>query len=212
MIIKTVSKNAIILALVAAICVAVLGVVNQLAQPRIQQQILASKLAILQEVLPGGLTDQRVLADCLSVTEPGLLGRDTPQSVYRWRNEDKLSAYIVEATAPDGYSGNIDLIVAVAPDGTVIGSRVLKHEETPGLGDKIESRRSPWIFSFNNKAVTEENAKTWAVKKDGGQFDQFTGATITPRAVVKAIRNAALFIRQHPELATAAANCKKVPV
>lgn len=209
MIVKAVSKNAVILGAVAAICVALLSIINQLAQPKIRQQVEVTKLAILQEVLPGSLAEQKMLADCISVTEPEILGRDTPQSIYRWRQNGELSAYIVETTAPDGYSGNIDLIVAVAPDGTVIGSRVLQHSETPGLGDKIESRRSEWIFSFANQPVTVDNAKAWAVKKDGGQFDQFTGATITPRAVIKAIRNAALFVRQHPELANQTANCQE---
>ena len=117
------------------------------------------------------------------------------------------SLFVVETTAPDGYSGNIDLIVAVTPDGTVLGSRVLDHKETPGLGDKIETRRSDWMFSFNQKTVTNENAAKWAVRKDGGDFDQFTGATITPRAVINAIRNAALFIQQHPGLADKPADC-----
>ncbi|MEO3678817.1 electron transport complex subunit RsxG [Rheinheimera fenheensis] len=205
--IRAISKNALALGAAAALCVAVLGFVNQLTHERIAQQRLSSKLAILSEVLPGTDAGATLLADCVLVQDAELLGRDSAQAVYRWRQQDMLSAYIIETTAPDGYSGNIDLLVAVTPDGTVLGSRVLEHKETPGLGDKIELRRSNWILSFSQQQVTEDNSAKWAVRKDGGQFDQFTGATITPRAVVSAVRKAALYVQQHPELATLSANC-----
>mgnify|MGYP006193031093 CR=1 FL=1 len=206
--IRAISKNALALGAAAAVCVAILSLVNQQTAPRINEQRLAAKLAILSEVLPGVEAGQALLQDCLQVTDEALLGKNTAQTLYRWRQDGELSAYIIETTAPDGYSGNIDLIVALTPDGTVLGSRVLEHKETPGLGDKIEARRSPWIFSFSGKAVTDDNAGRWAVRKDGGDFDQFTGATITPRAVINAVRNAVLYVQQHPQLATLPANCQ----
>jgi len=95
--------------------------------------------------------------------------------------------------APDGYSGNISLIVGVNADASVAGVRLLAHQETPGLGDKIDLKKSPWILSFNGKQFTGAIDSEWAVKKDGGQFDQFTGATITPRAVVSAVGRALQF-------------------
>ena len=205
--IRVVSKNALALGAVAIFCVAILSVVNQLTAPRISEQKLANKMAILAEVLPGVEINQALLHDCVMVTDEELLGRSEAQTMYRWRKDNELAAYVIAATAPAGYSGNIDLIVAIDPNGTVLGTRVLSHQETPGLGDKIESRRSPWILSFSGKSVTEDNAQQWAVRKDGGNFDQFTGATITPRALVNAVRNAVLFVQQHPELATLTANC-----
>ena len=205
--IRAISKNALALGAAAAVCVAILSVVNQQTAPRISEQRLAAKLTILSEVLPGVNAGQSLLQDCLQVTDEQLLGKAAAQTLYRWRQHGELSAYIIETTAPDGYSGNIDLIVAITPDGTVLGSRVLQHKETPGLGDKIETRRSGWMFSFNNKTVTGDNATKWAVRKDGGEFDQFTGATITPRAVISAVRKAALFVQQHPELASLPADC-----
>ncbi|MDR6982514.1 electron transport complex protein RnfG [Rheinheimera pacifica] len=205
--IRAISKNALALGAAAVFCVAILSLVNQQTAPRISVQLLASKLAILSEVLPGIDASQSLLQDCLLVTNEALLGRSRAQAVYRWRQNGELAGFIVETTAPDGYSGNIDLIVALTPDGTILGSRVLDHKETPGLGDKIEARRSPWIFSFSGKTVTDDNASKWAVRKDGGDFDQFTGATITPRAVIHAVRNAALLIQQQPELANIPANC-----
>lgn len=205
--IRAISKNALALGAVAAFCVAILSIVNQQTAPRISEQLLSAKLAILSEVLPGVDASQSLLHDCLQVTDEQLLGSTGAQALYRLRTDGELSAYIIETTAPNGYSGNIDLIVALTPDGTILGSRVLKHQETPGLGDKIEARRSPWIFSFSGKKVTDDNASEWAVRKDGGSFDQFTGATITPRAVVNAVRNAVLYVQQHPELASLPANC-----
>ncbi|WNO61219.1 electron transport complex subunit RsxG [Rheinheimera sp. MMS21-TC3] len=206
--IKAISHNALSLAVVAAVCVAILSIVNLLTAPKIAEQALASKLAVLQEVLPGISVDHVLLSDCRQVVSLEFLGRETAQNIYRWRQQDKVAAFLVESTAPDGYSGNIDLIVAVTPEGLVLGSRVVNHQETPGLGDKVESRRSNWIFSLSDKTVTAENAAFWAVRKDGGQFDQFTGATITPRAVVTAVRKAALYVLQHPELASLPANCE----
>ncbi|KKO49205.1 electron transporter RnfG [Arsukibacterium sp. MJ3] len=205
--ITPISKNALLLALVALVCVAILGLVNQLAQPKIAEQQLANKLAILNDVLPQNSASASLLADCILVTNLPLLGRPTPQAIYRLRDEQGISAFVIETTAPDGYSGNIDLIVAVTPEGTILGSRVLNHQETPGLGDKIERRRSDWIDSFSQKQVSSSNEARWAVKKDGGQFDQFTGATITPRAIVKAIYNAGMLVLQQPELANRPANC-----
>lgn len=208
--IRAISKNALALCAAAAVCVAILSLVNQQTAPRISEQRLAAKLAILSEVLPGVDAGQALLKDCLQVTDENLLGKASAQTLYRWRRDGELSAYIIETTAPDGYSGNIDLIVAMTPDGTVLGSRVLQHKETPGLGDKIETRRSDWMLSFNQKTVSDDNAAKWAVRKDGGDFDQFTGATITPRAVINAVRNAVLYVQQHPELATLPANCADI--
>lgn len=208
--IRAISRNALALAAVATLCVALLGTLNVITAPKIAEQRLLSQLAILNEVLPSGTDTRRLLSDCLIVNDVIALGRPT-QKIYRWREDDIMQAYLLETTAPDGYSGNIDLLVAVTPTGTVLGSRVLNHQETPGLGDKIETRRSDWMLSFNNKSASINEARRWAVTKDGGEFDQFTGATITPRAVINAVYRAALFVQQHPELATAPANCELLP-
>ncbi|MCC5450154.1 electron transport complex subunit RsxG [Rheinheimera sp. UJ51] len=208
--IRMVSKNAIALALVAVICVVILGSLHLLTQPKIAEQRRLSQLAILSEVLPEVQQTRALLANCTLVNAPDELGGKA-QRVYRWQEDDQLRAYVLDVTAPDGYSGNIELIVAISPTGTVLGTRVLNHQETPGLGDKIETRRSNWIYSFSGKAATPAEAKHWAVKKDGGDFDQFTGATITPRAVINAVYRAASYVQQHPELARAATNCELTP-
>ena len=101
------------------------------------------------------------------------------------------------AVAPDGYAGAIRLLVAVAPDGRLLGVRVLSHKETPGLGDAIDSRRSGWIGAFAGRSLEDPREDRWKVRKDGGDFDQLTGATVTPRAVVRAVRNALVYFDRH---------------
>lgn len=115
------------------------------------------------------------------------------------KNNDQPIGAVMETTAPDGYSGAIQLLVAADFSGTVLGTRVTEHHETPCLGDKIELRLSDWITHFAGKVIHGRGDSHWAVKKDGGDFDQFTGATITPRAVVNAVKRAGLYAQTLPE-------------
>ncbi len=133
--------------------------------------------------------DNDLYADLILVKDEKLLGTPEPVNVYRARMQNKPVAAIINSVAPDGYSGDIYLLVAIRYDGTLAGVRVVKHHETPGLGDSIDIERSNWILSFNGKSLSNPVEKDWRVKRDGGPFDQMTGATITPRAVVKAIKN-----------------------
>jgi electron transport complex protein RnfG len=119
-----------------------------------------------------------------------LLGTTEPVIIYRAYNNNQPAGVIFQTIAPNGYSGNIYILMGVFPDGRVSGVRVIKHAETPGLGDKIEVAKSNWILEFSGRGLRDENRTRWAVKKDNGDFDQFTGATITPRAVVGAVKNA----------------------
>ena len=204
---KFVSKNALLLGTAAAICVLLVASVNQLTAPRIAEQVELEKLKLLQEVLPPGAASAELLQDCLVLQQPEVLFQNNAKT-YRWRQNGELAAYVIETTAPDGYSGNIQLLAAITPDGTVLGVRTLSHKETPGLGDKIEMRKADWMDSFRQRQVQSADDKRFGVKKDGGEFDQFTGATITPRAVVAAVKRTALYLKQHPELAEAPANCQ----
>lgn len=204
---KFVSKNALLLGVAAVICVSLVASVNQLTAPKISQQVELEKLKLLQEVLPAGAASAQLLQDCLVLQQPEVLFQQNAKT-YRWRQNGALAAYVIETTAPDGYSGNIQLLAAISPDGTVLGVRTLSHKETPGLGDKIEMRKANWMDSFRQRQVQNADDKRFAVKKDGGEFDQFTGATITPRAVVAAVKRTALYLKQHPELAEAPANCQ----
>ena len=125
------------------------------------------------------------------------LGQEEAFTVYLAKKNNVVSALIFPVTATDGYSGIIKLLVGINIDGTLAGVRVVSHKETPGLGDAIEIQRSDWILSFNNKSLDNPTGKGWAVKRDGGVFDQFTGATITPRAVVKAVHLSLIYFDRH---------------
>jgi len=151
----------------------------------------------LHQLIPAELHDNELFADVITVSEPTLLGTKKSQRVFRARKQDQPIALAIESIAPDGYNGSIFLLIAIRYDGSLLGVRVSKHKETPGLGDAIEIERSDWISGFNNKSLDNTPTKAWQVEKDGGVFDQFTGATITPRAIVKAIHKTLLYYQQH---------------
>jgi electron transport complex protein RnfG len=140
--------------------------------------------------------DNDLLADQV-VLPAAEFGSADEVTVYRARQQGVPVAALFTVTAPDGYSGRIRLIVGVNADQTLAGVRVLSHKETPGLGDKIEVEKGNWILGFNGKSLQNPADAGWAVRKDGGEFDQFTGATITPRAVVKAVKNTLTWSQQH---------------
>lgn len=154
-------------------------------------------LKSLNELVPSNRYDNDIFADTLYADSSELLGTDQPVPVYRARKNGWPVAAVLAVVAPDGYNGTIRLLVAVNLDGTLAGVRVVQHRETPGLGDAVEAERSDWIQGFKGKSLTEPAKKDWKVKRDGGTFDQFTGATITPRAVVKAVHKALLYFQLH---------------
>jgi electron transport complex protein RnfG len=154
----------------------------------------------LNALLPQEQLDNDIVNDVLELPADSLLGTDTTSVVYRARKQGKPVAAIFSSIAPQGYSGEIHLLVGIYTDGRIAGVRVIKHSETPGLGDAIEVRKSPWITEFDNKSLDRPDQKGWQVKRDGGEFDQFTGATITPRAVIRAVRNTLLYYRKNADM------------
>jgi len=164
-----------------------------------QREAMLAKFRAVIPVQPGSdapLMDNDPLLDRIEVSDPGLLGTEKT-NVYRVRNQDEPVALILNPVVPDGYAGPIKLLVSVKRDGTLGGVRVLEHHETPGLGDKIEDRKSDWIKEqFDGKGLGNPPEARWLVKRDGGDFDQFTGATITPRSIVRAVKNTLKFVAQ----------------
>jgi electron transport complex protein RnfG len=164
-------------------------------EERIAENQRRALLKSLNELVPSDRYDNNIFSDILLVSDTELLGTDEPVPVYRARKGGWPVAAVLAPVAPDGYNGNIRLLVAINLDGTLAGVRVVQHRETPGLGDGIEASRSDWILGFDGKSLSNTAKKDWRVKRDGGRFDQFTGATITPRAVVKAVHKALLYFK-----------------
>ncbi|HHJ16359.1 MAG TPA: electron transport complex subunit RsxG [Gammaproteobacteria bacterium] len=156
-------------------------------------------LKSLHQLIPPERHDNDIFTDTLYVQNRELLGSKQPVPIYRARKNGWPVAAVLAPVAPDGYNGNIHLLVAINLDGTLAGVRVVQHRETPGLGDGIEADRSDWILGFTGKSLSNPAGDGWRVKRDGGVFDQFTGATITPRAVVKAVRNALVYFNAHKQ-------------
>lgn len=156
----------------------------------------AERTALLQSlhaVVPKSSHNNELINDQISMVSEQFLGSKRPLPIFRARKNGQAVAAIITAIAPDGYNGKIKLLIGVNYDGLIQGVRVIDHRETPGLGDAIETRRSDWILMFDGHSITSTPQKQWKVKKDGGNFDQLTGATITPRAIVKAIHKALEF-------------------
>ncbi len=192
-------KNGVTLAIFACVSAGLVAMTHYLTKDQIRYQQQERLKATLDQVVPLSLHKNELFSSCTQVQDE-LLGSPEPLRAYIGKHADgSPGAIAIEAIAPDGYNGRIKLIIGISYDGSITGSRILEHQETPGLGDKIDIRITDWILGFTGKKVTADNQDEWKVRKDGGEFDQFTGATITPRAVVKAIRNSVLFYNQNRE-------------
>jgi len=145
----------------------------------------------LSEVLPDGMADNDFLKDTVNLDSNG-----KTITIYRARQKGLVKAALFKVVER-GYAADIQVLMAVDSEGKSLGVRVLKHSETPGLGDKIDVKKDPWVKSFAGKSLGDPAPDKWAVKKDGGIFDQFAGATITPRAVVKAVKGGMDFFAEH---------------
>jgi Na+-translocating ferredoxin:NAD+ oxidoreductase subunit G len=176
------------------------ALIETLTRERIAANERAALQRGIQAVLPPTAYNNDLLADTRTVVNPTLFGTEAPVVVYRARRDSQPVAAILTPVAPDGYSGAIKLLVAIHYDGRLAGVRVISHHETPGLGDGIEADRSDWILNFNGRSLDNPALPLWEVKRDGGAFDQFTGATITPRAVVKIIRRTLQYFEENREM------------
>lgn len=193
---KSISKNTLILTAFAIATAGALALTNLGTKERIANAERAAQQRALYEIVPPSQHDNDLLTDTIPVPKAAWeqLGADADSKIHRARQHGEISALIVPAVAHDGYSGDIRMIVGVNRDGSIAGVRILLHKETPGLGDKIELKKHQWILSFNGKSLQAPVIEEWKVKKDGGTFDQFAGATITPRAVVGQVKRVLEFV------------------
>lgn len=183
------SVSSALLGLFAIVGTTLLALTYNSTADQIAENERLAVLKGLHSLIPPAQHDNDLFTDTVQIHDKKLSRLKAPVTVYRARKNGKPVAAIISSVAPDGYNGSIHLLVAIRTDGRLAGVRVAKHRETPGLGDAIDERKSAWIHSFDGKSLGNPPVEQWRVKRDGGQFDQFTGATITPRAVVKAVRN-----------------------
>ena len=171
-----------------------LAAIEGASRQQVERNEQAWILQRLQALLAGQPYDNDLLADHIVVTAPDLLGTARPVRIYRARHGGQPQAVVIQTIAPDGYRGPLEVLVAIAVDGTLIGVQVIRHQETTGLGDAFE-RDPDWLRNFAGRSLLSPPQQRWSVRQDGGDFDAFTGATITPRAIVKAVRRALEYYR-----------------
>lgn len=199
---RTSIRTAVVMVLFAMAFTALMAVTYGLTLPAIEASREAEKMKLVNEVLPAQVYDNSLLADTVQLGPTPELGLEAGGHLYRARKDGQPAALVFEVAAPDGYSGRIELVVAVLADGRVAGVRAVQHKETPGLGDYIDPRKDkdrerPWITRFNQIGLAQVGDAGWKLKKDGGGFDYHVGATISARAVTNAVGRTLAFAAAH---------------
>lgn len=193
---QSIRRSAIGLGMFAIITGGTIAITQVVTKDRIETQIARAEAAALFEIIPERNHDNDLLNDTLQLPASTRFSATVVNAWIARRNGEPIGL-IIPTVAPDGYSGEIRLLVGIDIDGEVLGVRVTGHRETPGLGDGIERRKSDWIESFEGRSLQNPEPQGWTVRKNGGEFDQFTGATITPRAVVKAVHRTLTYYDEH---------------
>jgi electron transport complex protein RnfG len=193
-------RGAALLALFAVVGGGGIAYVEQLTRERIVENERRVLLGTLHRIVPPQRHDNDLAADAIEVSDTSGLYVQPPMTVYRASKGGEAVAAIFTTVAPDGYGGPIRLLMGVYRDGSLAGVRVVAHSETPGLGDPIETRRSDWIRDFDGRSLGDPPPEGWTVRRDGGVFDQFTGATITPRAVTGAVQRGLIYFERNRDI------------
>ena len=194
---RSVIRSGTTLALIAAICTALVAATYELTTERIAANEKALLEKSLQPALAGVIYDTEASESRLVIEPPHDLPGSDEALIYRVYFDEQPVAALFAVTARNGFSGPIRILLGVDFDGVVTGLRILQHRETPGLGDKIVSARSDWVYQFDGRSIGDPDVSGWAIRGDGGEFDQLTGASITPRAVVKAMRDTLIYYEAH---------------
>lgn len=202
---SSILATALILAVLAAVCTALVAATHNITAAKIAENEQAYLEASLAPVLEGIEYDGKLSDSTITIPAPHELPGNQPATIYRVYADDRPIAALFIVSARDGYAGPIKLLIGIDSKGSLTRARVLEHRETPGMGDAIESSKSDWIEQFNGRSLTDPAEDGWLIKRDGGEFDQLTGASITPRAVVKAIKETLIYFANNEETVFAAA-------
>lgn len=184
----SVIKSGATLSIIAAVCTALVAMTYQLTHERITINEQAWLEQSLQPALSGLFFDSGVSESLLTIPAPHELPGSQDAIVYRVYSGETPVAALFVVSARDGYAGAIRLLVGVDISGAVTGVHVLAHRETPGLGDRVETGKSDWVSQFEKRSLQNPVADRWKIKRDGGDFDQLSGASVTPRAIVKSVK------------------------
>ena len=195
----SISRNAMLLGFFAVICTGAIAVINLVTKPLILKQEQIALQNNINELITIDRYDNNIIDTCFLVVDENLLGNNTPKQVYVATKDQQPIAALIQTSTLKGYSGEIKLLVGIDINDHITGVRVNSHTETPGLGDKIQTNKSDWILSFDGQTYQTEQDKIWDVKKDGGNFDAFTGATITPRAVIHSVKDALIYFQKNKQ-------------
>ena len=200
-------ENSFKLSVFAVLVAIILSVVYAISEKRIAEQQISAERQALNIIFPTNHHNNDLINDIIMLnltdnefSKLDLLGLRENSIAYLARKNREVNGVILPAIARDGYNGDINLLIGIRADGSVTGVRVVTHRETPGLGDKIDIRFSNWILSFNNRSLDNPKPEAWTVKKNNGDFDQFTGATITPRAITVTTAKALVFFEENKTL------------
>ena len=196
---NSVLKGGLTLATIGAVCAALVAMTYLLTHDRIAANEQAWLEKSLEPALAGLFFDGSVSESMRVIRAPHDLPGPDNVIIYRLFAEEKPVAALFAVTARDGYAGSIRVLVGIEYDGTVTGVRILEHRETPGLGDRIVSSRSDWVLQFDGHSLGNPSADGWAIRRDGGQFDQLTGASVTPRAVISVVKETLIYFDAHRE-------------
>ncbi|PCI18637.1 MAG: electron transport complex subunit RsxG [Piscirickettsiaceae bacterium] len=199
---KKMFSAGLVLGLFSLVGIGLVSFTHSITHEKIAENERLFMLKNLRELVPENLYDNDLLADSIEILNPETFGSEQAITIYRATKNQQPIAIIASPVAPDGYNGSIKLLVAIKENGELMGVRAVSHHETPGLGDAIDTNKSDWVYSFNGRSITNPDVKFWRVKRDGGHFDQFTGATITPRAVVKAVLKTLRYYQTNKERLT----------
>ena len=194
---QSISRNSLLLGGFALVTTLIIAVTFSGTKNKISENIRQAQQQALLQIIPKDRHSNNMLDNTRVINDTMLLGLREPQPLFIAKDKNSTIAVILPVTAREGYTGDINLLVGINIDGTVAGVRVISHRETPGLGDAIDHKKSDWIEQFSGKSLSNTAKQLWTVKKDGGEFDQFTGATITPRAVTKSVHQALIYFEKN---------------
>lgn len=194
---KHILRVGAMLGIFAIVATTLVALTESNTREQIKENERQALLNAINALIPHEKYDNAILTDTTALAATEMLGTEEVTNVYRARKNGEPVAAVFTVVAPNGYSGRIKMLVGIYYNGTLAGVRVINHKETPGLGDKIDEKRSDWILGFEGLSLQKPVAAKWKVKKDSGAFDQFTGATITPRAVISAVKKSLEYFHTH---------------